>query len=269
MLFTKRVATHIAQLLTLALYLTFSALLMTNAQAKPLSQDDYIHPKPIERIEPKYPSSALRKKQEGWVRLSFFVNEQGNVVDIKPLKFFGVEEFKTEAELALREWKYKPALKNGVTVKSKKMTVELTFLFEGKKILDLNLKKRFLKINKRLENNELDEAKAMLADIDINHLYNLTEQNFYHNLSASYAQKTGNIEQQLSHLNTIKFHSKITEPMFKLSVLKERFIANIKLNKLSDASRDFRAIKRIKEAKPYLATFEKILSQAKAMAKNA
>ena len=38
---------------------------------------------PIVRIEPKYPPQAARDGKQGWVRLSFTINELGGVDDIK------------------------------------------------------------------------------------------------------------------------------------------------------------------------------------------
>ena len=36
---------------------------------------------PLERVDPKYPSSAARKGREGWVRLSYVIDEEGRVKD--------------------------------------------------------------------------------------------------------------------------------------------------------------------------------------------
>ncbi len=41
---------------------------------------------PIVRIEPKYPMQAARDGKEGWVKLSFTINEIGGVEDVKLLK---------------------------------------------------------------------------------------------------------------------------------------------------------------------------------------
>ena len=86
---------------------------------------------PIVRIEPKYPMQAARDGKEGWVRLSFTINEVGGVDDIEVVDAEPKRVFDREARRALSRWKYKPKIVDGKPVKQTGQTVQLDFKLEG------------------------------------------------------------------------------------------------------------------------------------------
>ncbi|WP_218310740.1 energy transducer TonB [Alteromonas antoniana] len=85
---------------------------------------------PIVRIDPKYPPEAARDGKEGWVRLSFTINEVGGVEDIEVIDSEPRRIFDREARRALRKWKYKPKIVEGKAVKQPDMFVQLDFKLE-------------------------------------------------------------------------------------------------------------------------------------------
>lgn len=86
---------------------------------------------PIVRIEPRYPIQAARDGKEGWVRLSFTINEVGGVEDVEVLEAEPKRIFDREAKRALRKWKYKPKIVEGKPVKQFNMKVQLDFKLEA------------------------------------------------------------------------------------------------------------------------------------------
>lgn len=87
---------------------------------------------PIVRIEPKYPVQAARDGKEGWVRLSFTINEVGGVEDVEVIEAEPKRVFDREAKRALRKWKYRPKIVDGKPEKQFGMKVQLDFkLDEG------------------------------------------------------------------------------------------------------------------------------------------
>ncbi|WP_460315169.1 energy transducer TonB [Aliiglaciecola aliphaticivorans] len=82
---------------------------------------------PIVRIEPKYPVQAARDGKEGWVILSFTINEVGGVEDVDVLDADPKRIFDREAKRALRKWKYKPKIVDGKPEKQFNMKVQLDF----------------------------------------------------------------------------------------------------------------------------------------------
>ncbi len=82
---------------------------------------------PIVRIEPKYPVQAARDGKEGWVRLSFTINEVGGVEDVKVIEADPKRVFDREARRALQKWKYRPKIVDGKPEKQFGMKVQLDF----------------------------------------------------------------------------------------------------------------------------------------------
>ena len=82
---------------------------------------------PIVRIEPKYPAQAARDGKEGWVKLSFTINEVGGVEDVDVIEADPKRVFDREAKRALRKWKYKPKVEDGKPMKQFGMKVQLDF----------------------------------------------------------------------------------------------------------------------------------------------
>ncbi|SEK38244.1 outer membrane transport energization protein TonB [Colwellia chukchiensis] len=86
---------------------------------------------PIVRIEPKYPIQAARDGKEGWVRLSFTINEIGGVEDVDVIEAQPKRIFDKEAKRALRKWKYKPKVVDGKAMRQEGLTVQLDFKMDG------------------------------------------------------------------------------------------------------------------------------------------
>lgn len=74
---------------------------------------------PLLRVEPVYPRRAARKRTEGWVELSFTIDEQGRVVDPQVVKAKPRRLFDEAALDAIKQWRFKPRLRDGRPVASK------------------------------------------------------------------------------------------------------------------------------------------------------
>ena len=59
--------------------------------------------KTLTRVDPKYPVSAARKGHEGWVKMSYVIDEQGNVQDPIVEDHGGNKAFKQKALTALKK----------------------------------------------------------------------------------------------------------------------------------------------------------------------
>jgi TonB family protein len=83
----------------------------------PLDRVD-IPPTLIKRVNPKYPLQAFNMGISGTVTVNALINETGDVVRTEILKGIkGGYGFEKSAETAIRQWKFRPAEKDGVPVR--------------------------------------------------------------------------------------------------------------------------------------------------------
>ncbi|XAW88535.1 energy transducer TonB [Vibrio sp. CDRSL-10 TSBA] len=82
---------------------------------------------PLYRVEPNYPSRALKRGAEGYVVLRFTIDETGRPTDIEVVEANPKRMFEREAMRALRNWKYQPKLDGGKAVTQPGQTVKLEF----------------------------------------------------------------------------------------------------------------------------------------------
>lgn len=85
---------------------------------------------PLYRVQPRYPRKAARLGKEGYVTLSFDINEAGRVVNVHVIDAQPPRSFEREAERALKQWKYKPMLVNGEAVSQFGQRIRLDFQME-------------------------------------------------------------------------------------------------------------------------------------------
>ncbi len=67
----------------------------------------------LSRIPPRYPYSALQRGQEGWVKLTFIVTEQGTVRDPDVLDAAPKGTFDKAAIEAVSRWRFRPVIEDG------------------------------------------------------------------------------------------------------------------------------------------------------------
>lgn len=71
---------------------------------------------PLVRINPQYPRNELIAGVEGWVKVKFIVEADGSVSSPKIIESKPPGVFDTAALRAIKKWKFKPKVVNGVAV---------------------------------------------------------------------------------------------------------------------------------------------------------
>lgn len=74
----------------------------------------------IKAVQPRYPIQAKRANQEGAVVVSYTVGVDGNVSNVTVLSSQPRHIFDRDAVDAVERWKFKPAMRGGTAVESKK-----------------------------------------------------------------------------------------------------------------------------------------------------
>lgn len=82
---------------------------------------------PLYRVEPRYPSRALKRKIEGYVIMSFSIDETGKPFNVEIQETSPKRMFNRDAVRALKQWKYQPKLLEGKAIVQQNQTVRLEF----------------------------------------------------------------------------------------------------------------------------------------------
>lgn len=85
---------------------------------------------PMVRVNPQYPQRAAARGIEGWVHLRFTVTPQGSTSDIQVVEADPRGYFESAAKAAVKRYKYKPKVENGVAMERPGVEVVLSFELE-------------------------------------------------------------------------------------------------------------------------------------------
>lgn len=114
--------------LILATLLVAPAVINAKSSAPELlSETELNKVQPVKRVEPKYPLQAARRGQDGWVEMSFDIDEQGNVIDAFVIDSVGGDDFEQSALAALTKWQYEPPMADGKPTKRFNNTIKLDY----------------------------------------------------------------------------------------------------------------------------------------------
>lgn len=82
---------------------------------------------PLYRVDPRYPSKALKRRVEGYVIMRFTIDATGRPKDIEVIEAEPERMFEREAIRALKKWKYQPKVEDGVSIEQFGQTARVEF----------------------------------------------------------------------------------------------------------------------------------------------
>lgn len=85
---------------------------------------------PLVRVPPRYPQRAQARNVQGWVHLRFTVTPEGTTKDITVLDADPQGYFEKAAIAAVKKYRYKPRIENGVPVEEPGVELVLSFELE-------------------------------------------------------------------------------------------------------------------------------------------
>ena len=119
----------------------------------------------IERPAPKYPTLALMKKVEGWVKVKFTISEKGEILAPSIIEANPPDVFEYSAIEAVKKFKFNPPIKNGVPVAQiASQTLEFTLPKQSSNEIKKQISSSALLALPFVMNGSTDNAKAEMPD---------------------------------------------------------------------------------------------------------
>jgi TonB family protein len=155
----------------------------------------------IERVHPNFPIKAARRMQEGWVRFTYVITEEGKVIDPVVTDSSGERSFEKEALRAIKKWKFKPATQDGKPIQQCEQSVQFDFKLDE---LENGVRPRFAslykKANQAMVDNDLASANELLTTMKNKKIWNLYENAWFWMLKSRLSGLEGNADEELSNL---------------------------------------------------------------------
>lgn len=157
-----------------------------------------INAQPVERAHPKYPESAARAGQEGWVQVSFVVNKQGEVIDPIVEDSSGIRSFEKAALRAVKKWQYSPASRNGEPIEQCHTQVQLDFALHKGNGVRRKFAKNYRQVTEAIRQDDMAAAFQAFAQMQGKKLHNRYENAWFWMLDTALAQSLGDNKRMAS-----------------------------------------------------------------------
>ena len=147
---------------------------------------------PISRPAPNYPDDVLYFGREGWVALSYVVSPDGTVAEPMIEDSSGLRGMEEAALKAVRNWRYKPATRNGTPVEqSVTRTIFYLAVNDKQKGASTTFAAKFRNAQEYVGEGELEKARALIDDLESNARFNLYEDSLFWWLKYQYLIAAG------------------------------------------------------------------------------
>lgn len=222
--------------------------------------------KPIERVPPRYPVLAAKQGQEGWVKMSFVIDKQGNVVEPIVEDSSGIKRFENEAIRAIKKWKYDPAQQDGKNIEQCKTTVQLDFRLRRKNEKGGGVTKKFYRkyneIFATIEQKDYPKAEQLLIALLEKKLWNMYENDWYWLADSLYANAINNPERELASVSrAIKGGKNTLGKDNYIYVLQRKFILQVQHQLYAGALDTFQRIRKVKGTEQIIEKYEPVETQ--------
>ena len=229
---------------------------------------------PLKRVDPKYPSQAIRKGREGWVRLSYVIDEEGRVKDPVVEDFFGSPSFKRSALSAVKKWQYNPAIKDGEPTQQCHQAVQMDFAISGKSGATRKFIKAYKDADERFNAGDVDAADEALKELLAWDTLNRYENTWLLNLESHIASKQGDVEREAQSLTRLlasngskRFNNMVFDENYVAYALQRKIILDAQRGYYAEALKSYTTLQdmeaqetRIDEIAPLISQIEESIA---------
>ncbi|MCU7554740.1 energy transducer TonB [Alteromonas sp. ASW11-19] len=154
----------------------------------------------VDRENPRYPRQAAQHGQEGWVQMSYVIDEEGNVLDAVVEDYVGNTLFKRSALRALKQWKFTPAMQDGKPTQQCHQKVQFDFYIDGARGASRQFVAAYKDIEALIRTDNLAEAEKGLQTLHERTDSNRYENAWLYSLDAMLAKKLNDGRRELKSL---------------------------------------------------------------------
>ena len=224
--------------------------------------------KPLKRVDPKYPSQAIRKGREGWVRLSYVIDEEGRVKDPVVEDFFGSPSFKRSALSAVKKWQYNPAIKDGEPTQQCHQAVQMDFAISGKSGATRKFIKAYKDADERFNAGDVDAADEALKELLAWDTLNRYENTWLLNLESHIASKQGDVEREAQSLTRLlasngskRFNNMVFDENYVAYALQRKIILDAQRGYYAEALKSYTTLQDMEAQETRIGEIAPLISQ--------
>ncbi|WP_218311202.1 energy transducer TonB [Alteromonas antoniana] len=222
---------------------------------------------PVERANPRYPAEAARTGSEGWVTMSYVINEEGAVEDVIVDDYSGHKAFRHEAVRALKRWKFDPAMKNGAPTEQCHQAIRIDFLLED----NTGAKRSFIRAYREIE-GLLSEEKFALADekmakLEAKRNFNRYESTYFYTLDGKLARRLNDVQRELNSYSKAlnSANQSEFEDAFKADLIRQIFALEVNFGYYALALESFDKLLELDGAEAYRAELAPVVEEINAL----
>lgn len=222
---------------------TESSTAQSAADSDAVALELYSPPRSVSRATPSYPRIAVRNNKEGWVRLDFMVDTNGDPYEIVVTESVGDEVFHDAAIRALEKSRFEPARFEGKPLDAGH---HLYYHFEmdssGARAWFVRI---YRAVMRAISDGDRETADGLFEELDSSGPLNLYEDAFLHVAKSGYYAAWGNEQQQLKALDRAVGHrsaeKRVPESLYT-SLQRARFLLLVKTQDFGRAMQTFETL---------------------------
>jgi TonB family protein len=223
---------------------------------------------PLRRVDPRYPKSAARDGKEGWVLMSFVIDEEGLVQDPVIEDFAGDRTFRRSALNAIRNWTFTPAMKDGKPTQQCDAAVRLDFSMADPGGASRKFVKSYKQAVAYVADKDIDKAEKILDKLESGNDSNRYENAWMSSLDTRIAEQLGDDARELRAikrtLSNSLSHSKEKE-IFNaeyIDYLRQRqFILETNLGQYADALATAKTIAELENGESLISPLKSVIEE--------
>jgi len=223
---------------------------------------------PLKRVDPRYPLIALEKGREGWVRLSYVIDEEGRVKDPVVEDFFGSPSFKRSALSAVKKWQYNPAIKDGEPTQQCHQAVQMDFAIGGKTGATRKFIKAYKDVDEIFKAGDVEAADEALKELKGWDTLNRYENAWLLSLESQIASEQGDIEREARSLARLlasngqrRFNNSVFDDDYVAYVLQKKILLDAQRGIYAEALKSYRALQEMEAQETRIGEIASVISQ--------